>query len=88
MPHREHKEQLVYQALYYRDRRAFLREQHWDKGRYPDKKAWEKATWRCEGMRRYAIKHPHLVFTLKMSDWDFDAQYRKALGENAQNNSR
>jgi len=78
MPFRDIAIKRAYHAAYNREQRRLLRETDWDRKRYPDRRAWERAVLKCEQMRQYAIKHPHLV-SRQLKHWDFDFQYREAL---------
>jgi hypothetical protein len=70
--------QRRYMPGYMAARRRLVRETPWDRQRYPVRKAWERAVLKCEQMRQYAIKHPHLV-SRQLKHWDFDFQYCEAL---------
>jgi hypothetical protein len=72
--------QKAYMPAYMRARRRLLNPRNWDKVKYPNREAWKRAMLRCESMRKYAMKWPHLVNKHRaMKDWDFDYQYRLAV---------
>jgi hypothetical protein len=76
MPFRDIAIKRAYHARYNREQRRLSRETDWDRKRYPDRRAWERAVLKCEQMRRKAIKHPHLMSRGMLKDWDFEWQYR------------
>jgi hypothetical protein len=59
---------------YMKERRRLLKETYWDKGRFPDRRAFERAVFRCESLRKRVIKNPSLGS--RLIDWDFEYQYR------------
>jgi hypothetical protein len=81
--------QKAYMPAYMRARRRLLNPRNWDKVKYPNREAWKRAMLRCESMRKYAMKWPHLVKRRGfLKDWDFEWQYRLAVEKGIREGSK
>jgi hypothetical protein len=80
--------QREYMPGYMAECRRLVRETPWDALKYPDRKAWERALLKCEGLRRKAIKHPHLVWGVGWAGWDFNFQYKLAVEKGIKEGSK